>query len=101
MAILQRAREDENSILHFYRRLIALRKGSDILKWGDFQLLVPDDPQLFAYRRRLDGADIAVWCNFSPDPCQLPQPVTGTPLFSEALTHTTLAPYGFVVISGQ
>ncbi len=98
---VQRAREDENSILHFYRRLIALRRGSDILKWGDFQLLVPDDPQLFAYRRSLDGADITVWCNFSPDPCQLPQPVTGTPLLSEALTHTTLAPYGFVVISGQ
>ena len=98
---VQRAREDENSILHFYRRLIALRIGSDILKWGDFQLLVPDDPQLFAYRRSLDGADITVWCNFSPDPCQLPQPVTGTPLLSEALTHTTLAPYGFVVISGQ
>ena len=92
---VQRAREDENSIL------IALRKGSDILKWGDFQLLVPDDPQLFAYRRSLDGADITVWCNFSPDPCQLPQPVTGTPLLSEALTHTTLAPYGFVVICGQ
>ena len=60
-----------------------------------------DDPQLFAYRRSLDGADITVWCNFSPDPCQLPQPVTGTPLLSETLTHTTLAPYGFVVISGQ
>ena len=98
---VQRAREDENSILHFYRRLIALRRGSDILKCGDFQLLVPDDSQLFAYRRSLDGADITVWCNFSPDPCQLPQPVTGTPLLSEALTHTTLAPYGFVVISGQ
>ena len=98
---VQRAREDENSILHFYRRLIALRKGSDILKWGSFQLLVPDDPQLFAYRRSLDGADITAWCNFSPNPCQLPQPVTGTPLLSEALTHTTLAPYGFVVISGQ
>ena len=98
---VQYAREDENSILHFYRRLIALRKGSDILKWGNFQLLVPDSPQLFAYRRSLDGADITVWCNFSPDPCQLPQPVTGTPLLSEALTHTTLAPYGFVVISGQ
>ena len=98
---VQHAREDENSILHFYRRLIALRRGSDILKWGSFQLLVPDDPQLFAYRRSLDGADITVWCNFSPDPCQLPQPVTGSPLLSEALTHTSLAPYGFVVISGQ
>ena len=60
-----------------------------------------DVSQLFAYRRSLDGADITVWRNFSPDSCRLPLPITGTVLLSEALTHTTLAPYGFAVVFGQ
>ncbi len=96
---VQRAREDKTSILHFYRRLIALRAGSDVLKWGSFQLLVPDDPQLFAYRRSLAGGSIAVWCNFSPASCRLSRPLEGTILLADGLTGTELAPFGFAVVS--
>ena len=93
------AQADENSILHFYRRLIALRAGSDVLKWGGFQMLVPDDPQLFAYRRSLAGRSIAVWCNFSAAPCRLPCPLEGAILLADGLTGTEFAPFGFAVVS--
>ena len=96
---VQRAQTDDNSILHFYRRLIALRMGSDVLKWGDFQLLASDDPQLFAYRRSLAGKSIAVWCNFSAEPCHLPYPLEGTLLLADGLTDTELAPFGCAVVS--
>lgn len=93
------AQADENSILHFYRRLIALRAGSDVLKWGGFQMLVPDAPQLFAYRRSLAVGSIDVWCNFSAAPCRLPCPLKGTILLADGLTGTEFAPFGFAVVS--
>ena len=85
--------------LHFYRRLIALRAGSDVLKWGGFQMLVPDAPQLFAYRRSLAVGSIDVWCNFSAAPCRLPCPLKGTILLADGLTGTEFAPFGFAVVS--
>lgn len=41
----------ENSVYGYYQRLIALRHNERILTDGDFQLLLPDDPALFCYRR--------------------------------------------------
>ena len=57
---VERAMADENSILHFYRRLIALRAGSETLKYGDFHMLLPDDPHVFAYERSLRGERVIV-----------------------------------------
>ncbi|WP_459192143.1 glycoside hydrolase family 13 protein [Halosimplex sp. J119] len=51
---VERAREDPDSVYHYYRDLIALR-DRDVLVYGDFELLRPDHPSLFAYTRTLDG----------------------------------------------
>ncbi|WP_123533459.1 glycoside hydrolase family 13 protein [Halosimplex salinum] len=55
---VERAREDPDSVFHYYRDLIALR-DRDLVVYGDFELLYPDHPSLFAYTRTLevDGDD--------------------------------------------
>lgn len=44
---------DPNSILNFYRRLIALRHTDPIVSAGDFHLVAPDDPHIYAFTRTL------------------------------------------------
>lgn len=59
----QIARED--SVFNYYKKLIALRKEYEIIVYGDYNLLLPEDKDLFVYERRLDGKKILVACNFS------------------------------------
>jgi oligo-1,6-glucosidase len=42
------------SVAHYYQQLIRLRHDESILRDGSFELLLPQDPTLFAYKRR-DG----------------------------------------------
>ena len=56
---------DPDSVFHYYRRLIALRKQYDVFRDGRFTLLCPEDPQIFAYIRDTDTAHMLVVCNFS------------------------------------
>ena len=56
---------DPGSVFSFYRRLIALRRELDILAEGDYRLLLPDHPALFAYERRWQGQTLTVVCNFT------------------------------------
>lgn len=69
------AREQEDrpdSVLNFYRRAIALRKSEDVFFDGSYETLLPEDPQIFAYRRRNDTAVLTVITNFSNDSRELP-----------------------------
>lgn len=63
-------RPDPDSVLNHYRRLIALRRAEPVLVHGDYRLLMRDDPQIYAYQRRLDGERIAVIVNLSPRPAR-------------------------------
>lgn len=56
---------DRNSIFYHYKRLIELRKQSDTIVYGDFNMLYEDDEQIFAYERIGKGEVILVVCNFS------------------------------------
>lgn len=56
--------EDENSIFHHYRKLINIRKNNDTIIYGDYTLLCPEDKNIFAYTRELNGDKILVICNF-------------------------------------
>ena len=55
---------DPDSVFHYYRRLIALRKTYPVFVHGDFTLLEPDHPCLFVYRRRLERQSLLVICNY-------------------------------------
>ncbi len=56
--------EDPDSVFHFYRRLIRLRKTLPVLTDGAFHLLLEEDPCLFAYTRQNKDSRLLVVCNF-------------------------------------
>ncbi len=58
------ARADEDSVWHYYRDLIDLRDGRDVLVYGDYDLLLPDHPTVFAYRRTLGEETVVAAHNF-------------------------------------
>ena len=58
---------DDASVLAWYRRLVELRACVDVLACGDYEELMPEDPSVYAYRRRA-GEDVAVvLANFTED----------------------------------
>ena len=57
------ARED--SVFHYYQKLIALRKQYDIVVYGSYQLLLPDSEEIYAYTRSLNDQILLVVCNFT------------------------------------
>ncbi|MBM7570845.1 alpha,alpha-phosphotrehalase [Aquibacillus albus] len=54
----------EDSIFHYYKKLIWIRKKYDIITDGDYQLLMPDHDQIFAYMRNTKDEKILVVNNF-------------------------------------
>ncbi len=56
---------DPDSVLHHYRRLIELRHTLPVVVHGDYRLLLPADPQVFAYVRTLDDHRLLVVANLS------------------------------------
>lgn len=63
----QREENDPNSVLSFYRQVLKYRKGNLLIRDGEFELLLPEDEKLFAYKRTLGRQKLFVLCNFSPD----------------------------------
>lgn len=61
---VEAALRDKDSIFYHYQKLIRLRKEYDIIAYGDFQLLLEDDPQIFAYLRLYKGETLLVINNF-------------------------------------
>ena len=62
------AREEqgrEDSVFHYYKKLIALRKSCDVIVYGTYELLEKEDPDLFVYTRTLDDQKLLVVCSFS------------------------------------
>jgi oligo-1,6-glucosidase len=69
-------RADPDSVLHHYRRLIALRHEEPTVAHGDFTMLLPDDERVYAFTRRLDDVELLVLANFSGETVavELPDP---------------------------
>ena len=55
----------EDSVFHYYQKLIRLRKENEIIVYGNYELLLPEDENIFAYVRSLDGKKLLTVCNFS------------------------------------
>ena len=58
-------RADEGSVLHHYRRLIALRHQEPAVVHGDFTMLLPEDEQVYAFTRRHGDVELLVLVNVS------------------------------------
>lgn len=57
--------EDKNSIYYWYQKLIKLRKELPVITEGDFNLILPEDVDIFAYNRSFEGQNLIVAGNFS------------------------------------
>ena len=57
---------DPDSILHFYRKLIRLRKEYAIISDGDIRFLETGSDKVIAYERTLGSEKLTVVCSLSP-----------------------------------
>lgn len=65
---------DENSVFHYYRKLIKLRKNYEIIVYGSYELIMKEDTQVFAYVRSLGDQRLLVVCNFSDEEAAISLP---------------------------
>jgi oligo-1,6-glucosidase len=57
---------DTGSVLHYFRRMIRLRKSEPVLVYGKYRLLDRENPEVFAYTRSLRGRTLMIALSFSP-----------------------------------
>ncbi|MEP4546033.1 MAG: alpha-glucosidase [Saccharospirillum sp.] len=62
--------QDSNSVLAYYQQLIRLRRKHPTLIYGQYDLLLAEHPQIFAYSRSGDDRFI-VLCNLSDQPADV------------------------------
>ncbi|MCB0125853.1 MAG: alpha-glucosidase C-terminal domain-containing protein, partial [Caldilineaceae bacterium] len=62
---------DPDSIFYYYQKLIQLRKQNPVIVHGRYDLLLDDDPAIYAFTRTTDDDQLLVILNFT----------TGTPRF--------------------
>jgi alpha-glucosidase len=82
-ANVARERAEPASVLHYYRRLIALRKAEPALLHGRYAPLPARSRRIFAYARQAEEQCIAVICNPSRRPA--PYRHAGDPLHHDRL----------------
>ncbi len=59
---------DTNSVFHYYKKLINLRRNSewsDVIVYGKYDLLLPEDENVYAYVRTYEDKKLLVLCNLS------------------------------------
>ena len=61
---VENALADENSVFYHYKKLIQLRKQYDIITYGDYQLIVKEHRDIFAYVRNGQDEKLLVVNNF-------------------------------------
>lgn len=55
--------KDEQSIYHFYKKMIQLKKSQDVFTYGTYDLLLPDHEFVYAYSRTLGDEQVIVISN--------------------------------------
>ncbi|KAK8841719.1 hypothetical protein M9Y10_026663 [Tritrichomonas musculus] len=70
----KQALNDENSVFHYYKKLIELRHKYDIIVYGTYDVFFPDDPNLYIYTRSLQNQKLFVALNFTKENHELKLP---------------------------
>ncbi|MGZ4501431.1 MAG: glycoside hydrolase family 13 protein [Nocardioidaceae bacterium] len=63
---------DPESVFHHYRRLVELRHTEPVVAHGDFTMLLPFDPTVYAFTRRLGDVELLVVGNVSGSRIDVP-----------------------------
>ncbi|WP_442597068.1 glycoside hydrolase family 13 protein [Neobacillus sp. D3-1R] len=65
---VEKQEQDPNSILHFYKKMIRLKKENDVFTYGIYDLLQEEDTQVYAYTRTSEDDDqVIVIANLSDE----------------------------------
>ena len=56
---------DENSIFNYYKKLIKIRKENAVVVHGEYELILEENKEVFAYTRTLENEKLLVVCNFT------------------------------------
>ena len=94
---------EEDSVYHYYKKLIRLRKENEIMVQGRFVPLLEEDDHIYAYERLWEGEIIVVSCNFTKEvqECDLFQGLDGSKeLISNYKEHKSgvLQPYEAIAV---
>ncbi len=97
---------DPDSIFHYYKKLIALRKQNPVMVYGKYEPLLEESEDLFVYTRTLDDEKLLVVCNFTDKevPFTIPGAFMGAPCLIANLENRydkqniTLRPYEAFVL---
>ncbi|WEG13560.1 alpha-glucosidase [Pullulanibacillus sp. KACC 23026] len=63
----EQAMLDPDSIFHYYKKLIQLRKEHPVIVYGNYQLILENDEHIYAYIREFNGEKLVAICNFSEE----------------------------------
>ncbi|MBD8067466.1 glycoside hydrolase family 13 protein [Bacillus sp. PS06] len=96
--------QDSDSILNYYKKLINIKKEYSIFTYGIYDLILPEDPAIYAYTRTVDTEKIVVITNLTPNEVtyhydELPLQSAGLLLHNykiephEQLTNFSLRPF--------
>lgn len=102
--------DDPNSVFYHYQQLIRLRKTNSTLIDGQFELLLADHPQIFAYLRKGETETLLVLGNLSSQTATADLDTLLTDRPAEFLVHSgghqsllqsrlTLAPWEAAIVS--
>nr|WP_309098224.1 alpha-glucosidase [Fredinandcohnia onubensis] len=72
---VEKQQADGDSVLHFYKKMIALKKANKVFTYGVYDLLLAEDPQLYVYTRTLGEEKVVVVTNLSRENavCRVPE----------------------------
>jgi len=62
---VQQALADPGSVFYYYQKLIRLRKENSVIVYGTYDLLLPDDEEIYAFTRTFEGDRLLVVLNFT------------------------------------
>ena len=108
---VEKEKQDPDSILNAYKRLLFLRKSEPALRDGSYMAINEDDPNVFAFLRKSKDSTVLVALNMSAESRTISakMPSSGethaTPLYVSpdsaekvvSLDHLTLQPFGVIV----
>jgi len=63
----RQALADPNSVFYYYQKLIRLRRENSVIVYGQYDLLLDDHEQIYAFTRILPDDRLLVILNFSRD----------------------------------